>query len=124
MACLSITALIVLLAPTSNAEFYDGNELLRLMQVYEKATNEATTDILPMNTEGFDNMLVHAWAYRAYVMGVFDATWEQYNAPEGTTDQQVCMIVAKFLKENQDKWHLSGATIVKAALQAAFPKSE
>ena len=100
-----------LLTPTAYAYFMTVNDLIPLMQEYEKA--DATH-------EGTD--YAAARTFRSYIQGVYDATESDYNTPEGFNARQLLAVVAKYFKENPKEWNQPAAGVVRKALRQAFPK--
>lgn len=96
---LTLTLLGSLLAP-AHAEFYNGNDLLRMMR--------------GNNTE-------QAAAY-GYVVGVNDALHKiTLCIPNGVTVGQANDIVRAYLEANPQVRHFSGDSVVAAALMAVWP---
>jgi hypothetical protein len=104
---------LILMFSFSAAYFYSGNDLAMLMKEYEKAA--AGED-----SEQIDWVLVRE--YTAYVLGVADATVDQYDVPEGVTVGQIFEIVADYLNDHPEEWCDSAAELVQRALRKAFPK--
>ena len=104
------------LFPIGNAhgkELLNGNELVELMREYEKAErNDKTADWRKVGE------------YRGYVMGFYDATWFFYAVPENITPGRVAAVVARFLRQNPEKWDRPAWDLVMEALQEAFPKAK
>jgi hypothetical protein len=109
---LFVTVITLLLfgPPAAIGGFYTGNELVELMREADKA--DAGND----HTDW-----VKANQYLAYIIGVYDATEEQYNTPDALTTGQIRAIVTKYLKNNPDKWSRSASDLAKNALKEAFP---
>ncbi len=99
--------------------FIDGNELVKMMDAYERAGKEGIDKV--------DSKTVFnaAW-FVGYISGVADETETPYFTTKKINAAQVAAIVAKFLKENPEKWSEPGNQIVTEALKKAFPlkKSE
>jgi hypothetical protein len=100
-----------LLTPTAHAYFMTVNDLIPLMQEYEKAEAKH---------EGTDYGA--AQTFRAYVQGVYDATESDYSTPKNFNSRQLCAVVAKYFKENPKEWNQPAADVVRKALRQAFPK--
>lgn len=60
--------------------------------------------------------------FRAYVLGVFDATMDDYTLPKNIEVQQVMAVVVKYIKDNPKIWSKPAASTIKKALSEAFPK--
>jgi hypothetical protein len=106
-----LATLVLCLPLDSHAEFYDGNQLVDMMREWEKGVNK-----MPNVEWG------QADTFAGYVVGVWDATANDYNRQGDITVGQICSIVAKYLKDNPEKWSLSAVRLVKEALRKAFPK--
>ena len=92
--------------------FFDtGNDLVLNMREYEKANANVP------NSDYFK-----AAYYMGFVTGVCDATSHFYDAPANLTKNQLFAIVAKYLKENPEKWSQPGSLLVIEALRKSFPK--
>jgi hypothetical protein len=98
----------------SNAHFYNGNELVEFMRGYEAAERKDA-----------DANYQRAARFSSYVIGVFD-TGEGifFDAPANVNVAQICAIVAKYLKDNPEKWNLAAVHLVIEALEKAFPKKK
>lgn len=60
--------------------------------------------------------------FSGYVNGVTDALWDlSVCLPPGTTYDQTYSVVAKYLKDNPEKWHLPPFLLTSSALNEAFP---
>ena len=109
--------LTVLLSPSFGTEsyqyFWTGNDLVKYMREYEKVVNSDP-----------DENLYEASMFHGYILGVWDVTNSSYNKPKGTNSKQVCAIVAKFLKEHPEKWHLSASDLIIMAFVKAFGYSK
>jgi thymidylate synthase len=112
VSSLIVLAAMILFTPLdSSAEFYDGNKLVQDMREHEKAER----------SDPSANHL-HGAFYMGYVAGVYDALSSSFSPPENVTIDQLCSIVAKYLKENPQKWTLPASVLIWGALQKAFPK--
>jgi hypothetical protein len=107
---LVVLAAMVLFTPLDSSA-YNGNELVQKMREFEK--QERGDPSADYASSGF---------YMGYVVGVYEAMRDFFNAPENVTVAQVCSIVEKYLKENPEKWTLPASVLVMEALQKAFPK--
>jgi hypothetical protein len=110
---LSLIMLLLAVSPCFAVYFKTGNDLVAGMNSYEKLGNgtlSATTDA------------VNASFYMAYIVGVYDATEYLYNAPGGININQICAVVAKYLKAHPELWAQPAASLVVKALLEAFPK--
>lgn len=91
---------LALVATTAHAEFYNGNELLRMMR---------------------GNSTEQAAAY-GYVVGVNDALHKiTLCIPNGVTVGQANDVVRAYLEANPQVRHFSGDSVVAAALMAVWP---
>lgn len=60
--------------------------------------------------------------YMGYISGIADfSNGILFCAPNGATNGQNVAIVTKFLKNNPERWTEQAATLVVAALSAAYP---
>jgi hypothetical protein len=61
--------------------------------------------------------------FAGYINGVADTLWTSQSVcmPEGTTYDQMYAVVAKYLKANPERWHLSPFLLTSAALKEGFP---
>lgn len=113
---LAIILFISVLFPLAHAqgkELLSGNELVQLMQEYEKAKrNDKSTD------------WQKAGEYVGYVTGFYDATWFFYADPGNITSGRIAAVVAAFLRKNPKKWDRSAWDLVMEALREAFPKAK
>jgi hypothetical protein len=116
----TIFVLLVLLF-SARAFAADGNHLSELCSVADK--QELKSDELPLLT-GCIN----------YINGVLDTQimWQSLTenehqhkksicAEEGINPMQSAKIVAKYLRDNPDKLHWTGAALVVNAIHLAFP---
>ena len=87
-----------------------GNDLAAGMRAYLKADKDYTKA---------DFLLVGN--YLGYVQGVADATASDYSLPDEVTTDQLCHIVAKFLEKHPERWNEPASSLVRKALQEAFP---
>ncbi|MGB8658567.1 MAG: Rap1a/Tai family immunity protein [Candidatus Zixiibacteriota bacterium] len=110
---ISVLFVLVVLAFTQTQAgifFWTGNKLVELMTEYDKA-----------NANASDANYAKAMIYGAYIIGVCDATRWLYDIPDHATQGQVVAVVAKFFKENPERWSEPAADLVIDALQKAFP---
>ena len=114
LSILFITITIITFNPLdSSAEFYNGNDLVKDMQEYEKVgRGDKNTNCVS------DGM------YMGYITGVYDATHGSYDAPEGLIVKQLCSIVAKYLNEHPERWSEPAASLVIDAIRKAYPKKK
>ena len=110
---LVIVLVAMLLFPSldSFAGFIDGNKLVQNMDAWEKYQKRDP------NAVAVDGAL-----YVGYVTGVYDSSESLFGNPGNVTIPQICSIVAKYLRENPEKWNLSASFLIMEALQKAFPK--
>lgn len=102
--------MFILLSQSSQAQFYTGNDLREPLIEYRKAErSDRNTDYNK------------AWAFRGYVYGVYDATFELYCTPNNFTGHQLMAIVSNHIEENPQKWSLPARTLVRTAIISAFP---
>jgi len=107
-----ILALLVLcISSDSSAFFEDGNNLVRRLREFEKARAGDPN-------ANYDD----ATYYMGFVIGVHDATAYNYNTPSQITVGQIWAVVAKYLKDNPEKWSQPASLLVMEALRKAFPK--
>lgn len=90
------------------AEFYSGNQLVKGMEVNDKA-DKKIEDYMEAN------------AYIGYVTGVYDATRHLYDVSKVDDVKQVLAVVGNYLKKHPEKWSESAVVLVTQALQEAFP---
>lgn len=107
---LGFVLLMLLIVSRSEATIVIGNQLVKLMQEFEKAQ----VDFDSANS-------VNAATYLGYIAGVYDATEDLYSAPAGITTARLGEIVAAYLKRHAERWDESAAKLVIDALTAAFP---
>lgn len=91
---------------SSWAAFFDGNELHGWLLENEKPNGSAFKSGL----------------FRGYVAGVVDLGDELlFCTGPGVTAGQYAAVVAKYLKNNPEKWNKSADSLVVEALREAFP---
>jgi hypothetical protein len=101
----------VAMTETGRLIYFNGTIIAERMKAYEK-------DASNMNDQDFYNNGV----FTGYVVGVIDANRLNPKHPVGGAKvNELCAIVAKYLKNNPEKWHLSGAVLVAEAINDAFP---
>ncbi|MEK6804184.1 MAG: Rap1a/Tai family immunity protein [Nitrospirota bacterium] len=108
-ALITIAALISGAFSDASAAFYDGNNLIPMMQEGEKANRSEKADYLS------------ASRFMGYVTGVADSLGGSICIPESVTISQLGAIVTKYLNEHPDEWHLAGSHLVTKALRVTFP---
>jgi hypothetical protein len=101
----------LLIVQKADAYFQSVNDLIPLMHEYVKADASQSG----ANYED-------ARVFRAYVQGVYDATEDDYDTPEGFGTRQLLAVVVKYIKENPQEWNLPAGLIVRKALRQAFLK--
>ena len=105
-------ALGVLLAASMPCMAYTGNDLQEWAQDLEAARKTQS-----ITWKG--SMLV------GYVAGVAETIKGVIICPKGMqTHLQNAAIVSKYLEQNPERWSENGATLVTAALRAAYPACE
>lgn len=118
MKSLSKSFLVIFLLISISAPVYAGfisvNKLVKYMREFEK-----------VNTGSKDINYHYANRYVSYVIGVYD-TLELYGIIYNpliakTSQGQIASIVAKFLKNNPERWHEPAADLVRDVLIKAFP---
>jgi hypothetical protein len=113
VAALTVGIMIgsVAMTETGRLTYYDGRNIVERMKAYEK-------DASNMGDKDFYNHGV----FTGYVVGVIDANRLNPKHPvAGAKVNELCAIVAKYLKNNPEKWDLSGAVLVAEAINEAFP---
>ena len=106
-----IFSLLVAVSAQAQAKFVDGTELARRAAVFERYNQQSSV------TDGID-----VANYMGYTMGVADAVSGSLICPPGSTSaQQIGAIVAKYLRNNPEKWHQGRSTLVVDALRPVFP---
>ena len=92
---LLIPVLMSYASPSWAEAFKSGQDLVTLMEYYEKAQNNSKE----VNWRAFE--------FRAYVVGAFDAMSWQYEIPKNINVQQICdiVVVARPVPWTQDKSH-------------------
>jgi hypothetical protein len=116
--CLMLVALMVgvvfgsvAMTETGRLIYFNGTMIVERMKAYDK-------DASNMGDQDFYNNGV----FTGYVVGVIDANRLNPKHPvAGAKVNELCAIVAKYLKNNPEKWHLSGAVLVAEAINEAFP---
>jgi len=94
---------------TALAEALVGNELGELCARYDSFDGEPASFCL------------------GYVLGVHEMAAERspgYCNLKGVTNNQIVLVVAKYLKDNPAKLHIEATTLVLTALRDAFPCTE
>ncbi len=112
---LGICALLVFTVSPVEAYCYSGNDLVELKREVEKA--EAGADAVDVDW-------VEVREYRAYILGVYDATCSQYTVPYGAIRGQIIAVATKYLNEHPEEWAKPAAELVQEALRKAFPVKE
>jgi hypothetical protein len=101
----------VAMTETGRIIYFNGTTIAERMKAYEKEASN-------MGDQDFYNSGV----FTGYITGVVDANRLDPKHPvSGATVDQLCAIVAKYLKNNPDKLHLAGAFLVGQAINEAFP---
>ena len=108
---IALAATIFITSPDSSAQLVDGKKLATDMQEFEKAERK---------DPGANDQ--QAFFYMGYVTGVYDLSDDFYYYPGKSTIKEICSIVAKYLKDNPDKWGLPADLLITEALKRAFPK--
>jgi hypothetical protein len=106
-----LVAMVLYLPLNSYAGYYNGNDLVEKMREWEKANNN-----IP------DVSWERSGIFVGFIVGVWDSTDDDYNPPGRVSVGQLCSIVAKYLKDNPEKWNLPASFLVRDAFQKAFPK--
>lgn len=93
---ISLATILLCISSDSFASpfFETGNSLVPFMRENEKGMAKDPSVIW-----------VDAFYYIGFVTGVYDATSSLYDPPEKITISQILAIVAKYLKENPEKWN-------------------
>jgi hypothetical protein len=110
---LIVMALILLITPLAEAQF-TGHELVEGWKVYQRMlAGQAVAE----KTDAF------RWGhYLGFVTGIAHAVSYYYGGiPSGSTVNQECNIVGKYLDEHPERWHEEPAILVIDALAQAFP---
>jgi len=98
-----ITASLLLLSVPARAT--SGNELMSWLPDYEKSSG--------------------SWGggmFMGYVTGVAEVGEAIfYCSPKNATHGQTAAIVAKYLRNNPEKWNLPAGSLIISALQSAYP---
>ncbi len=108
---------VFVIAEQGLAEAYmaykDGQKLKTEAYAYER-----THRGMGSSDDGLDGML-----FIGYVSGVTDALSMGGGIclPEDAKLEQIFFMVIKYIKNNPEKWHLSGVQIVYDALEPTFP---
>lgn len=102
---LSALYLLVLLPLQANADFFDGNKLVEWMRDYE---------VFQEKREGAN--YTNVGAYMGYVAATSDAMNSMLDDMDKMSVDQVCAVVAKFLKARPEDWDKSATSLVRAAL--------
>ena len=101
-----LTLLLTLSPMISIASFTDGNELYQWLLEDEKENGSS----------------FKAGLFKGYVVGVVDfADYAFFCTTSGVTRGQLSAVVAKYLKNNPEKWNNSADSIVTDAMKTAFP---
>lgn len=75
-------------------------------------------------SEGREGNYPDASLYQGYVIGVADSlNGIMFDIPLGVKRAQVMAIVGKYLDDNPDEWNTAADSIVRNALEKAFPRS-
>ncbi len=95
--------------------FEEGQKLKEQAYAYEKANNEMREATI---TERIDGTF-----FMGYVIGTADALsmTEVICLSKDVKGEQLYSMVGKYIKNNPEKWHLSGIEIVTNALLPTFP---
>lgn len=92
-----------------SGNFYSGNDLVELIKA----------DAGPSWVD-----YAKAEKYIAYIIGVYDATSHEYNAPSSLTKGQVMAVVTSYLMNHSEQWGYPASLLVIRALKEAFPKDD
>jgi len=99
MSCL--VALLLLSSAQARADYFSGNDLRKFLDA--DATAHSHQD---------HSMQVAHWSgvARGYIAGVQDAYngWGRFCVPPDAALDQAVALVARYLTEHPDKWHLPG----------------
>jgi len=96
-----------LIVPSAHAAFYSGNDLVKLMRMYEKTSPSA-----------------EAGMFLGFVGGVYDATRHMYGDKDNVILGQIRAVVTNYLKAHPERWNEPAADLVIDALKEAFPKDQ
>jgi len=100
-----------------------GNDLVEDMRASEKVLPDIFNDGITSDNSN-RKYVPGASFYRGYIIGILDATSNDYNLPEKATGDQLIAVVTKYLKENPAQWDLPASFLVHFALNSAFGLSE
>ena len=88
-----------------------GNEFVNQWQEYKKHKAGQSFDV------------VNSSYYMGYVNGIAEAGYfiGWFSHPVGTTTDQICAVVGKWIEDHPERWTDRPFTIVTTALRKAFP---
>lgn len=100
-----LAVLLMSLSSPVLAGFETGNKLMEYLNESEKRIGSYPAGV-----------------YTGYVLGVHDALdGIQICSPDGTTVNQIKVIVGKYLRAHPESWNQSAAALVIRALRQAYP---
>ena len=110
---MTIFVFILFACVTTNAAtvFYTGNDLAGLMREFDKGVQGESSAV----------DWVMARDFSAYIVGVYDATRNNYTVNSNVTKGQIVLVVSKYIKDNPEKWNQPADVLIKEALKIAFP---
>lgn len=106
-----IAAGLMFFSVVAVAGFVDGNELSKWNPSVEKVMQRAASN------EDYPDY----YQFMGYTQGAYDANSYLLCPPDKFTTRQLMGVVSKYLKENPNRWNLSGGMLVYMAVSEAFP---
>ena len=113
---LIVMALIFLISPVAEAQFFTGATLMDEWKAFQRA-NAGQLQPSDTITDAIKN-----GHYMGFVMGVWNTANYYYVTPGGITGAQMFHVVGKYLEEHPQRWHESAVILVVDALNQAFPQ--
>ena len=112
-----IVALILLTTPLAHAQCY-GTQWMSGTMLIGLWEGNKRCDALSAKATTEDN--AYSLQYMGYVVGVSEAMGWLIEIPTGTTVEQICHVVGKYLDAHPQDWHLPACTLVVAAVLEAY----